>query len=228
MLVHKRLLQPQLENDFSQARLLWLAVESKLCIIISLLSNTLPPSSAPGFCPGHETRPLPGFHLPISRHISHHLPPGISCISRCPSALCQPGALARPRGSVPALPALPFLCPQVPAGAGPAPAASPGRFPGAGDAPGAAPPARAGPGGMAAAAAPSSARLRAGPSPSGAGVPPGSFAPPAVPHGAALLCPESPAGHTGSFLQGRDSGERAGSAPKALGERKTFASRRGE
>lgn len=105
------MLQPQLENYFSQPRFLWLTFESKLYIIISVLSNTLPPSSNPGLCPDLETWPLPGFHLPISRHISHHLPPGISCIPGCPSAGCQTEPLAGLPGSVPALPAGPFLPP---------------------------------------------------------------------------------------------------------------------
>lgn len=111
MFVHKRLLQPQLENDFSQPRFLWLAFESKLYIIISVLSNALPPSSNPGLCPDLETRPLPGFHPLISRHISHHLPPGICSIPRCPSARCQPEPLAGLPGSVLALWAVSFLLP---------------------------------------------------------------------------------------------------------------------
>lgn len=168
MFAHERLLQPQLENDFSEPRLLWFAFESKLYIIISLLSNTRPPSSspssAPGFCPDHET-PVATPWFSSSNIPTHLTPPPARdllhfSVPECwPEPLFRPARLSRP---------FPSPSPQVPAGAQPDSGA------GAGSEPWAPLPALLhlpGPGraGMAAAAAPSSA-LR------GARIAPGSLA----------------------------------------------------
>lgn len=187
----------------------------KASCIISVLSNTLPPSNNPVLCPDLETWPLPGFHLPISRHISHYLPSGFSCIPRCPSARCQPEPLVGLPGSVPALSADPFLPPgrscRCPAGS---------RGAGADSEPRAlfgsrsrsqrcsTCPCRAG-AGMAAPAAPSSARPAPGRGQAGSRHRPQGASPRRLRHGAVDI---------GCFVQGGNSGERTESTPKRWGK----------
>lgn len=177
MFVHKRFLQPQLENHslgflvgfWKQAVYYHFSTQQYTSSLF------LSPSSAPGLCPDLEMWPLPGFHLLISRHIPHHLPPGILAFLGARAL----AASQEHRLGCPAPWAAPSLCP-----AGARGSAAAAREPEPAAIPGAAPPARAGPGWPRPRLPLVPARLRAAAEP-GARIAPGSFAPPAVPHGAA-------------------------------------------
>lgn len=116
MFVHQRLLQPQPE-DFSQPQFLWLAFESELYIIISVLSNALPPSSSllqstrplprsrdvatPWFSPSNI---LPHLTAPPAWNLLHSSVPECSLPARTtgPGARLRPCSLSRPLLPLPA------------------------------------------------------------------------------------------------------------------------------